>query len=183
MFKVTSLLWKHLAKTEVISLPCSLRSQVVKCFLARITSSANHVSSSEREKKMSNPVHLFLLAKLWNGLNMDLEWNQPCCSLSSTVWKPKMLNVSQLGSNLHVVFDHAPSTFGFTIYYLYYKLRQEGPFRLKRCKPVSISSRNCIGKSCRKFINICIHNSPQMLTVMSCWGGVFSNVLHVCVIG
>uniref|UniRef100_A0A672T0S4 Interleukin-17 receptor D n=1 Tax=Sinocyclocheilus grahami TaxID=75366 RepID=A0A672T0S4_SINGR len=51
-------------------------------------------------------------------------------------WKPKMLNVSQLGSNLHVVFDHAPSTFGFTIYYLYYKLRQEGPFRLKRCKPL-----------------------------------------------
>uniref|UniRef100_A0A8C2KN08 Interleukin-17 receptor D n=1 Tax=Cyprinus carpio TaxID=7962 RepID=A0A8C2KN08_CYPCA len=50
-------------------------------------------------------------------------------------WKPKTLNVSQLGSNLHVVFDHAPSTFGFTIYYLYYKLRQEGPFRLKRCKP------------------------------------------------
>uniref|UniRef100_A0A8C1I1T1 Interleukin-17 receptor D n=1 Tax=Cyprinus carpio carpio TaxID=630221 RepID=A0A8C1I1T1_CYPCA len=51
-------------------------------------------------------------------------------------WKPKTLNVSQLGSNLHVVFDHAPSTFGFTIYYLYYKLRQEGPFRLKRCKPL-----------------------------------------------
>ncbi|XP_043107669.1 interleukin-17 receptor D [Puntigrus tetrazona] len=50
-------------------------------------------------------------------------------------WKPKTLNVSQLGSNLHVVFDHAPSAFGFTIYYLYYKLRQEGPFRLKRCKP------------------------------------------------
>ncbi|XP_051967358.1 interleukin-17 receptor D-like isoform X2 [Xyrauchen texanus] len=50
-------------------------------------------------------------------------------------WKPKMLNVSQLGSNLHVVFDHAPSTFGFSLYYLYYKLRQEGPFRLKRCKP------------------------------------------------
>uniref|UniRef100_A0A9J7X3Q6 Interleukin-17 receptor D n=1 Tax=Cyprinus carpio carpio TaxID=630221 RepID=A0A9J7X3Q6_CYPCA len=50
-------------------------------------------------------------------------------------WKPKTLSVSQLGSNLHVVFDHAPSTFGFTIYYLYYKLRQEGPFRLKRCKP------------------------------------------------
>lgn len=50
-------------------------------------------------------------------------------------WKPKSLNISQLGSNLHVVFDHAPSTFGFSIYYLYYKLRQEGPFRLKRCKP------------------------------------------------
>ncbi|XP_051957431.1 interleukin-17 receptor D-like isoform X1 [Xyrauchen texanus] len=54
-------------------------------------------------------------------------------------WKPKMLNVSQLGSNLHVVFDHAPSSFGFSIYYLYYKLRQEGPFRLKRCKPKNYS--------------------------------------------
>ncbi|TRY92898.1 hypothetical protein DNTS_005712 [Danionella cerebrum] len=51
-------------------------------------------------------------------------------------WKPKMLNVSQLGSNLHIVFDHAPSSFGFSTYYLYYKLRQEGPFRLKRCKPL-----------------------------------------------
>ncbi|XP_072521593.1 interleukin-17 receptor D [Salminus brasiliensis] len=50
-------------------------------------------------------------------------------------WKPKTLNVSQLGSNLHVVFDHAPPTFGFNAYYLYYKLRQEGHFRLKRCKP------------------------------------------------
>lgn len=55
----------------------------------------------------------------------------------STVWKPKMLNVSQLGSNLHVVFDHAPPTFGFNTYYLYYKLRQESHFKLKRCKPVS----------------------------------------------
>ncbi|KAI1890351.1 hypothetical protein AGOR_G00152840 [Albula goreensis] len=54
-------------------------------------------------------------------------------------WKPKSLNISQLGSNLHVVFDHAPSTFGFSMYYLYYKLRQEGPFRLKRCKPESSS--------------------------------------------
>ncbi|XP_062316651.1 interleukin-17 receptor D [Osmerus eperlanus] len=50
-------------------------------------------------------------------------------------WKPKSLNISQLGSSLHVAFDPAPSTFGFSIYYLYYKLRQEGPFRLKRCKP------------------------------------------------
>uniref|UniRef100_A0AAR2J2E4 Interleukin-17 receptor D n=1 Tax=Pygocentrus nattereri TaxID=42514 RepID=A0AAR2J2E4_PYGNA len=50
-------------------------------------------------------------------------------------WKPKMLNVSQLGSNLHVVFDLAPPTFGFNTYYLYYKLRQEGHFKLKRCKP------------------------------------------------
>uniref|UniRef100_A0A8C4DC47 Interleukin-17 receptor D n=1 Tax=Dicentrarchus labrax TaxID=13489 RepID=A0A8C4DC47_DICLA len=51
------------------------------------------------------------------------------------VWKPKTLNVSQLGSNLHVAFDQAPASFGFHFYYLYYKLRQDGPFRLQRCKP------------------------------------------------
>ncbi|XP_038553249.1 interleukin-17 receptor D [Micropterus salmoides] len=50
-------------------------------------------------------------------------------------WKPKTLNVSQLGSNLHVVFDQAPTSFGFHFYYLYYKLRQDGPFKLQRCKP------------------------------------------------
>uniref|UniRef100_A0A672G095 Interleukin-17 receptor D n=1 Tax=Salarias fasciatus TaxID=181472 RepID=A0A672G095_SALFA len=50
-------------------------------------------------------------------------------------WKPKTLNVSQLGSNLHVTFDQAPPSFGFLFYYLYYKLRQDGPFRLQRCKP------------------------------------------------
>ncbi|CAG10762.1 unnamed protein product, partial [Tetraodon nigroviridis] len=51
-------------------------------------------------------------------------------------WKPKTMNVSQLGSNLHVVFEQAPSSFGFALYYLYYKLRQDGPFKLQRCKPV-----------------------------------------------
>ncbi|KAG7478147.1 hypothetical protein MATL_G00077380 [Megalops atlanticus] len=56
-------------------------------------------------------------------------------------WKPKSLNISQLGSNLHVVFDHAPPTFGFSMYYVYYKLRQDGSFRLKRCKPESSSSK------------------------------------------
>uniref|UniRef100_A0A667YI94 Interleukin-17 receptor D n=1 Tax=Myripristis murdjan TaxID=586833 RepID=A0A667YI94_9TELE len=50
-------------------------------------------------------------------------------------WKPKTLNVSQLGSNLHVVFDHAPPSFSFSLYYIYYKLRQDGPFKLQRCKP------------------------------------------------
>lgn len=50
-------------------------------------------------------------------------------------WRPKTLNVSQLGSNLHVAFDHAPASFGFHFYYLYYKLRQDGPFRLQRCRP------------------------------------------------
>uniref|UniRef100_A0A8D2ZGB0 Interleukin-17 receptor D n=1 Tax=Scophthalmus maximus TaxID=52904 RepID=A0A8D2ZGB0_SCOMX len=49
-------------------------------------------------------------------------------------WKPKTLNVSQLGSNLHVAFDQAPPSFGFHFYYLYYKLRHDGPFRLQRCK-------------------------------------------------
>ena len=47
------------------------------------------------------------------------------------------MNVSQLGSNLHVVFEQAPSSFGFTLYYLYYKLRPDGPFKLQPCKPVS----------------------------------------------
>uniref|UniRef100_A0A8C9U1W4 Interleukin-17 receptor D n=1 Tax=Scleropages formosus TaxID=113540 RepID=A0A8C9U1W4_SCLFO len=56
-------------------------------------------------------------------------------------WKPGSLSVSQLGTSLHVVFDHAPATFGFSTYYLYYKLRQEGSFRLKRCKPDSSSDR------------------------------------------
>ncbi|XP_059925848.1 interleukin-17 receptor D isoform X1 [Gadus macrocephalus] len=50
-------------------------------------------------------------------------------------WKPRTLNVSQNGSNLHVAFDHAPSTFGFAAYFLYFKLRQEGPFRTQRCTP------------------------------------------------
>ncbi|XP_008319270.1 interleukin-17 receptor D [Cynoglossus semilaevis] len=49
-------------------------------------------------------------------------------------WKPKTLNVSQLGSNLHVAFDQAPPSFGFNFYYLYYKLRHDGPFKLQRCK-------------------------------------------------
>lgn len=53
------------------------------------------------------------------------------------VWKPKVLSGSQLGANLHVVFDQAPASFGFHFYYLYYKLRQDGPFRVQRCKPVS----------------------------------------------
>uniref|UniRef100_A0A3Q3KRP5 Interleukin-17 receptor D n=1 Tax=Monopterus albus TaxID=43700 RepID=A0A3Q3KRP5_MONAL len=51
-------------------------------------------------------------------------------------WKPKTLNVSQLGSNLHVVFDQAPTSFGFSFYSLFYKLRQDGPFKLQRCKPL-----------------------------------------------
>ncbi|CAI5687298.1 interleukin-17 receptor D isoform X2 [Oreochromis niloticus] len=50
-------------------------------------------------------------------------------------WTPKTLNVSQLGSSLHVAFDQAPPSFGFHFYYLYYKLRPDGPSKLQRCKP------------------------------------------------
>ncbi|XP_011473995.2 interleukin-17 receptor D isoform X1 [Oryzias latipes] len=50
-------------------------------------------------------------------------------------WKPKTLNVSQLGSNLHVVFDQAPPSFGFSFYFLYFRLRHSGLLRLQRCKP------------------------------------------------
>uniref|UniRef100_A0A8C7ZNP2 Interleukin-17 receptor D n=1 Tax=Oryzias sinensis TaxID=183150 RepID=A0A8C7ZNP2_9TELE len=50
-------------------------------------------------------------------------------------WKPKTLNVSQLGSNLHVVFDQAPPSFGFSFYFLYFRLRHSGVLRLQRCKP------------------------------------------------
>ncbi|XP_061544574.1 interleukin-17 receptor D isoform X2 [Phycodurus eques] len=49
-------------------------------------------------------------------------------------WKPKTLSVSQLGSELHVSFERAPPSFAFHLYYVYYKLRQDGPFRLQRCK-------------------------------------------------
>nr|XP_020466782.1 interleukin-17 receptor D [Monopterus albus] len=60
-------------------------------------------------------------------------------------WKPKTLNVSQLGSNLHVVFDQAPTSFGFSFYSLFYKLRQDGPFKLQRCKPDGNQARTtCI---------------------------------------
>uniref|UniRef100_A0A8C6WP22 Interleukin-17 receptor D n=1 Tax=Neogobius melanostomus TaxID=47308 RepID=A0A8C6WP22_9GOBI len=50
-------------------------------------------------------------------------------------WKPKWLTVSQFGSNLHVSFDPAPLTFHLSVYYVFYKLRQDGPFRTQRCKP------------------------------------------------
>ncbi|XP_061689588.1 interleukin-17 receptor D [Syngnathoides biaculeatus] len=50
-------------------------------------------------------------------------------------WKPKTLSVSQVGSKLHVSFEQAPPSFAFHLYYVYYKLRQDGPFRLQRCKP------------------------------------------------
>ncbi|KAM3620938.1 uncharacterized protein V6R79_003899 [Siganus canaliculatus] len=60
-------------------------------------------------------------------------------------WRPKTLNVSQLGSSLLVAFDQAPSSFGFHFYYLYFKLRQEGPFRLQRCRPdVSQLRTTCV---------------------------------------
>ncbi|KAM4612850.1 interleukin-17 receptor D [Polymixia lowei] len=60
-------------------------------------------------------------------------------------WKPRFLNVSQLGSNVHVMFDSAPSSFGFSLYFLYYKLRQDGPFRLQRCQPeLNLPRTTCV---------------------------------------
>uniref|UniRef100_A0A3Q4HI81 Interleukin-17 receptor D n=1 Tax=Neolamprologus brichardi TaxID=32507 RepID=A0A3Q4HI81_NEOBR len=55
-------------------------------------------------------------------------------------WTPKTLNVSQLGLSLHVAFDQAPPSFGFHFYYLYYKLRPDGPSKLQRCKPLKDDS-------------------------------------------
>lgn len=72
---------------------------------------------------------------VWCKYRAECVFSSGCCLCA--VWKPKTMNVSQLGSNLHVVFERAPSSFGFTLYYLYYKLRQDGPFKLQRCKPVS----------------------------------------------
>ncbi|KAM6979744.1 interleukin-17 receptor D [Aplochiton taeniatus] len=56
-------------------------------------------------------------------------------------WRPKTLDVSQLGSSLRVVFDQAPSSFGFHLYYVFYRLRQDGPSRTKRCTPESTALR------------------------------------------
>uniref|UniRef100_A0A8C1ZD80 Interleukin-17 receptor D n=1 Tax=Cyprinus carpio TaxID=7962 RepID=A0A8C1ZD80_CYPCA len=91
------------------------------------------------ETILKHPTFQFLSQWSPNGVGLSFSCEVllgPDNLVCKPFWKPKTLNVSQLGSNLHVVFDHAPSTFGFTIYYLYYKLRQEGPFRLKRCKPL-----------------------------------------------
>ncbi|XP_020655547.2 interleukin-17 receptor D isoform X2 [Pogona vitticeps] len=49
-------------------------------------------------------------------------------------WKPRNLNVTQQGFNMHVSFDHAPHNFGFKYYYLHYKLKNEGHFKQKTCK-------------------------------------------------
>lgn len=52
------------------------------------------------------------------------------------VWKPRNLNVTQQGFNMHVSFDHAPHNFGFRYYYLHYKLKNEGHFKQKTCRQV-----------------------------------------------
>ncbi|MED6276302.1 Interleukin-17 receptor D [Characodon lateralis] len=60
-------------------------------------------------------------------------------------WKPKILNVSQLGSNLHVTFDLAPASFSFQFYYLYYRQRQDGLFRVQRCSPdLNLARTTCV---------------------------------------
>ncbi|XP_069499774.1 interleukin-17 receptor D isoform X2 [Ambystoma mexicanum] len=60
-------------------------------------------------------------------------------------WKPKSLNVSQQGFNMQVSFEHAPYSFGFKVYYLHYKLKHEGPFKQKTCRPEhNTDVTNCI---------------------------------------
>ncbi|XP_068172527.1 interleukin-17 receptor D [Antennarius striatus] len=60
-------------------------------------------------------------------------------------WKPKTLNVTQFGSNLHVIFDQAPVSFGFHFYFLYYKQQQDRSFKLQCCKPdVNQARATCI---------------------------------------
>ncbi|XP_008103463.2 interleukin-17 receptor D isoform X1 [Anolis carolinensis] len=49
-------------------------------------------------------------------------------------WKPRNLNVTQQGFNMHISFDHAPHNFGFRYYYLHYKLKSEGNFKQKTCR-------------------------------------------------
>ncbi|NP_001398694.1 interleukin-17 receptor D isoform 2 precursor [Mus musculus] len=49
-------------------------------------------------------------------------------------WKPRNLNISQHGSDMHVSFDHAPQNFGFRGFHVLYKLKHEGPFRRRTCR-------------------------------------------------
>ncbi|XP_057702499.1 interleukin-17 receptor D isoform X1 [Corythoichthys intestinalis] len=67
-----------------------------------------------------------------NSCEVLLGSENPVCK---PFWKPKTLSVSQSGSELRVSFEQAPPSFAFHLYYVYYKLRQDGPFRLQRCKP------------------------------------------------
>ncbi|XP_028680204.1 interleukin-17 receptor D [Erpetoichthys calabaricus] len=61
------------------------------------------------------------------------------------LWRPKNMSISQDGPNLHVTFDHAPSTFGFNFYYLHYKMEQEDVFKQKACRTeYSTDVTNCI---------------------------------------
>ncbi|XP_050996619.1 interleukin-17 receptor D isoform X2 [Acomys russatus] len=49
-------------------------------------------------------------------------------------WKPRNLNITQHGSDMHVSFEHAPHNFGFRSFHLHYKLKHEGHFRRRACK-------------------------------------------------
>ncbi|XP_078517700.1 interleukin-17 receptor D [Lissotriton helveticus] len=70
---------------------------------------------------------------------------QPDSLICRPFWKPKNLSVSQQGFNMHVSFDHAPYTYGFKSYYLHYKLKHEGPFKQKTCRPDhNVEVTNCI---------------------------------------
>ncbi|XP_041081054.1 interleukin-17 receptor D [Polyodon spathula] len=60
-------------------------------------------------------------------------------------WKPKSLNISQQGPNLHVRFDQAPLSFGFSLYYLQYKMSAGGSYKQKACRPAySTAFTTCV---------------------------------------
>ncbi|MGH0133337.1 UNVERIFIED_CONTAM: hypothetical protein FKN15_058170 [Acipenser sinensis] len=60
-------------------------------------------------------------------------------------WKPKSLNISQQGPNLHVRFDQAPFSFGFSLYYLQYRTSAGGSYKQKACRPAySTAFTTCV---------------------------------------
>ncbi|XP_077582376.1 interleukin-17 receptor D [Stigmatopora nigra] len=73
-----------------------------------------------------------------NSCEVLLGWENPACK---PFWKPKTLSVRQSGAELRVSFERAPPSFAFRIYYVYYKLRQDGPFGLRRCEPDATQPR------------------------------------------
>ncbi|KAM8930447.1 interleukin-17 receptor D [Pelodytes ibericus] len=51
-------------------------------------------------------------------------------------WRPKNVTVIQQGVNMQVSFDHAPYAFGFTSYYVNYRLKHDASYKQKICRQV-----------------------------------------------
>ncbi|MGH0157928.1 UNVERIFIED_CONTAM: hypothetical protein FKN15_051658 [Acipenser sinensis] len=73
------------------------------------------------------------------------ESNYPPFFFKTKIWKPKSLNISQQGPNLHVRFDQAPFSFGFSLYYLQYRTSAGGSYKQKACRPAySTAFTTCV---------------------------------------